>query len=150
MSRRTKIVIGASGMRDGRNRARDVTLTSRVSAVILGQPANTRVKNERDTTPVRSCCQRRKPTYLLAFHATFTLPTASFTQSTAGCGSADAGKLLAEHHVQDACAADLSFHQDHAPVRFDDFANDGGVLAEAMPPHLFEYGIGHLGGNHGE
>jgi hypothetical protein len=60
-------------------------------------------------------------------------------------GEADAWKLLAEHHVEDTRAADLSLHQNHARVCFDDFADDGGVLAQAMSPHPFQHGVGHLG-----
>src|ERR1700712_2761319 len=72
MSRRTRMVIGDSGMRDGSNRARNVTLTGRVLAVIQSQPANTRVKNERDSTPVRSWLSTAQTCVFVGlFNATF-------------------------------------------------------------------------------
>src|SRR5262245_65839182 len=52
--------------------------------------------------------------------------------------SADTRQLLAEQHIDDPCAANAGFHQDHSRMIADDFPDDLSVTPERMFAHLSE------------
>jgi len=60
---------------------------------------------------------------------------------------ADARKLLTEHHIEYPRATDLSLHEHHARMIFNNLADNYCVLAQTMLPHLLENRASHLRNN---